>query len=190
MLTLLCAIWALKNLFWESPVFDEVLPDILNSGKLDIFDLGVATKSGAEIFGRLGALFARSGSPVAVFDIIKAFNHLRRKDIFDAIQDFNNPLLSAFVSYLFSKDSKVTFKCPLTGELFICWLTKGIHQANPLSVFIFCLTIAYILRGFRLQHPGIIVATFVDDFLLIFWWSGISFFSSEEWCSIHWSLNN
>lgn len=165
--------FALRNLGIEESlmrisaalVFDEVIPDAVKKGKLDIFDLGVGTKSGAEIFGRLGALFARSGSPTAVFDIVKAFNHLRRKDIFAAMVDLDNPLFSAFMSFLFSRISKVTFKCPLTGETFIAWLTKGIHQGNPLSVFIFCLTIAYILRDFRAQHPEVIVASFVDDFL-------------------------
>ena len=144
-------------------VFEEVLPKALKEGFLTEFDFGAGRKAGAEIFGRIAAMLARSGSASAVFDVVKAFNHLRREDIKAAVQDFNHPLLTAIVHFLFSRDSKVSFKCPHTGEVFELWLTKGIHQGNPLSVFIFCLTIAFILRPFRRAHPEILVLTFVDD---------------------------
>jgi hypothetical protein len=69
------------------------------------------------------------------------------------------------VHFLFSKDSKASFTCPLSGRYFETWLTKGIHQGNPLSVFLFVLTIAFILKPFRQKHPDALVPAFVDDLL-------------------------
>jgi len=166
--------FALRNLGIEESimriaaalVFELILPKALLEGFLTDFDLGAGRKSGAEIFGRLAAMLARSGSAIAVFDVVKAFNNLRREDIKAAVEDFNDPLLTAFVHFMFSKHSKVSFKCPLTGDEFVLWLMKGIHQGNPLSVFIFCLTVAFILKPFRARHPEVIVATFVDDMVL------------------------
>jgi len=166
--------FALRNLGIEESilriaaalVFETVLPKALQSGHLSHFDLGAGRKAGAEIFGRIGATLARGGAAIAVFDVVKAFNHLRRADILRAVADFNDPLFTAFVHYLFSKDSAVTFKCPITGDVYVTVLDKGIHQGNPLSVFLFCLTVAFILKPFRNAHPNTIVVTFVDDLQL------------------------
>ena len=165
------ATFALRNLGIEESlmrisaalVFETVLPRALQQHFLTDFDLGAGRPNGAEAFGRLAALFASMGAPIAVFDIIKAFNNLRRKDIMAAVAAFNHPLLSAFVHFMFSRDSKVTFTCPITGQAFNTWLTKGIHQGNPLSVFIFCLTIAFILKPFRQKYPDALIPAFVDD---------------------------
>jgi hypothetical protein len=146
-------------------VFEEILPIAFQGEFLTLFDLGAGSKSGAEIFGRIGALLSRSGAAVAVFDVTKAFNNLRRADIKDAVEAFDQPLLSAFVHFLFSKNSKVSFQCPSSDFFFVAFLTKGIHQGNPLSVFIFCLTIAFILKPFRAKYPDVLVVTYVDDFL-------------------------
>ncbi len=142
---------ALRNLGIEeslmrisaSLVFEIVLPPALQQKFLTDFDFGAGRRNGAEIFGRLATLFSQNGAIIAVFDIIKAFNNLRRLDIKNAVAAFNHPLLTAFV-HLFSRDSKVSFACPLSGRTFGVWLKTGIHQGNPLSVFIFCLTIAFI----------------------------------------------
>jgi hypothetical protein len=165
--------FALRNLGIEESilriaaalVFEEVLPKALHEGFLTDFDFGAGRKAGAEIFGRIAATLARGGAAVAVFDVVKAFNHLRRADILAAVAELNHPLLTAFVHYLFSTDSLVTFKCPITGEIYVTCLTKGIHQGNPLSVFLFSLTVAYILKPFRETHPSSVIATFVDDII-------------------------
>jgi ribonuclease HI len=164
--------FALRNLGIEESllrvsatlVFEEVLPIAFQGGFLTLFDLGAGSKSGAEIFGRIGALLSGGGAPVAVFDVMKAFNNLRRADIQAAVALLNYPLLTAFVHFLFSKDSKVTFRCPVSEATFVAFLTKGIHQGNPLSVFLFCLSIAFILKPFRDSHPEVLVITYVDDF--------------------------
>ena len=167
--------FALRNLGIEESllriaatlVFEHALPLAIQHEHLSLFDLGAGKKSGAEIFGRIAAMFSSSGAPIAVFDVVKAFNNLRRQDIKDAVANFNDPLLSAFVHFLFSKDSKVTFTCPVSQDAFVVTLQKGIHQGNPLSVFIFCLTIAYILKDFRAEHPNVLVTSFVDDLQFI-----------------------
>jgi ribonuclease HI len=146
-------------------VFQNILPTAITKGFITSFDLGAGKKAGAEIFGRLAAFFAQAGAPVAVFDIIKAFNNLRRKDIKDAVAAVNDPLLTAFVHFLFSKNSKVSFTCPLNGRSFTAWLTQGIHQGNPLSVFLFVLTIAFILKPFRAKFPDALIPAFVDDII-------------------------
>ena len=166
--------FALRNLGIEESilrisaalVFEKVLPKALHENFLTEFDLGAGRKAGAEIFGRIGATLARGGAAIAVFDVVKAFNHLRRADIMAAVADFNSPLLTAFVHFLFSKNSVVSFTCPKTGDVFITLLDKGIHQGNPLSVFLFSLTVAFILKPFRQAHPHALVATFVDDIQL------------------------
>lgn len=92
--------FALRNLGIEESllrisatlVFEEVLPKAIKENFLSIFDLGAGTKSGAEIFGRLGALFASCGAPIAIFDIVNAFNILQSIDILNAVEAFNHPL--------------------------------------------------------------------------------------------------
>ena len=167
--------FALRNLGIEESllriaatlVFEHALPLAIQHEHLSLFDLGAGKKSGAEIFGRIAAMSSKSGAPIAVFDVVKAFNNLRRQDIKDAVANFNDPLLSAFVHFLFSKDSKVTFTCPVSQDSFVATLQKGIHQGNPLSVFIFCLTIAYILKGFRTENPNVLITSYVDDLQFI-----------------------
>ena len=182
--------FALRNLGIEESllriaatlVFETVLPVAIQKEYLSLFDLGAGKKSGAEIFGRIAAMLSRSGSAIAVFDVVKAFNNLRRQDILNAVRNFNHPLLSAFVHFIFSKDSKVTFTCPITKETFVTTLKKGIHQGNPLSVFIFCLTIAYILRDFRVAHPSALITTFVDDIQFIMHRDAIEHFPEALAC--------
>jgi len=90
--------FALRNLGIEESlmrisaalVFEIVLPPALQNQFLTEFDLGAGRKSGAEIFGRLAALFASAGAAVAVFDIVKAFNNLRRQDIKAAVKAFKD----------------------------------------------------------------------------------------------------
>jgi ribonuclease HI len=146
-------------------VFSSVVEDTIESGHLSCWELGCGVKSGAEIFGRLAAVAAEAGMIVAVFDVEKAFNNLKRSDIKAAVDDLNNPLLSAFVHYLFRSDPIVTFQDKMRSASFT--LTTGILQGNPLSTFLFSLTVRYILKGFRLQHPNTLTPNFVDDLLFI-----------------------
>ena len=105
------------------------------------------------------------GCVVSVFDCVKAFNNLRRRDLKDAVHNFNNPLLTAIVHFLFGRAHVVTFT---DGHHSECFEQKtGILQGNNLSVFLFSLTICWILRHFRERNPSVLTASFVDDLLLI-----------------------
>lgn len=146
-------------------VFEEVIHQAIAGGFLSSWDLGCSRKNGAEIFGRVAATCAQMGCVVSVFDCVKAFNNLRRKDIKDAVHNFNNPLLTALVHFLFGRAHIVRFT---DGHRVECFEQKtGILQGNNLSVFLFCLTICWILKPFREQHPEALVSSFVDDLLLI-----------------------
>jgi hypothetical protein len=91
-------------------VFQDIIHEATSKGFLSCWDLGCGVKGGAEIFGRIAAVAADNGMIVSVFDVTKAFNNLRRCDIKDAVNNFANPLLSAFVSYLFERDPIVCFR--------------------------------------------------------------------------------
>ena len=110
-------------------VFETDLPRALQQHFLTDFDLGAGRPNGAVAFGRLAALFASMGAPIAVFDIIKAFNNLRRKDIMAAVAAFNHPLLSAFVHFMFSRDSKVTLLAQSRAKLSTLGLPKEFIRA-------------------------------------------------------------
>jgi ribonuclease HI len=146
-------------------VFAEVVEDAVDRGFLSCWELGCGVKSGAEIFGRLAATAAEAGLLISVFDVEKAFNNLRRSDVKAAVEELNNPLLSAFVHYLFASDPTVTFRDNARFASFT--LTVGILQGNPISTFLFSLTMRFILKPFRLQHPSSLTPNFVDDLLLI-----------------------
>ena len=149
-------------------VFEQVVQDAIDRNFLTSFDLGVGRKAGAEIFAKIAEMASVNGAIITVMDAKRAFNNIRRKDIKDAIADFGNPLLTAFVHYMFERDPIVTFTDRLSGKSLVCVLLEGILQGNPLSTFIFALTIAYILRPLRakFQHHTIITA-FVDDMKFI-----------------------
>jgi len=147
-------------------VFDEVVQDAIDRGFISSWDFGTSRKHGAEIFGRIATMAAEMGSIVAAFDIIKAFNNIRREDVKGAVDELNIPLLTAFVYFLFGKNPHVVFK---DGNcVFIFELKQGILQGNPLSVFLFSLTIAYILKNYRKKHMDKLkIPAYVDDLLLV-----------------------
>jgi hypothetical protein len=146
-------------------VFKEAIQLACLQGFLSCWELGCGIKSGAEIFGRIGAVAAENGMIVAVFDVEKAFNNIQRSDIKDAVDNFNHPLLSAFVSFLFCINPTVTFKDHNRQVSFTLW--QGILQGNPLSTFLFSLTICWILKPFRAKYPLSLTPSFVDDIQLI-----------------------
>lgn len=146
-------------------VFQHTVQDAIDRGFITDFDFGAGKKSGTEIFAKIAEMAATSGCIITVMDVKKAFNNLRRKDIKAAVAEFNNPLLTAFVHFMFERDPSIVFSNSLTKEKFICTLRTGILQGNPLSVFIFTLTIAYILRPLRERYStcDTIISSYVDD---------------------------
>ncbi len=150
-------------------VFEQTIEDAIERGFITHFDLGAGKKAGAEIFAKIAEMASSAGAIITVMDVKKAFNNLRRKDIKAAVADFGNPLLTAFVHYMFERDPVIVFTDRTSNEIFTCTLKTGILQGNPLSVFIFALTIAYILRPLREKFAAsnTIIPAFVDDMLFI-----------------------
>ena len=54
----------------------SVLPPALQQEFMSLLDLGAGKKAGAEIFGRLAALFSMGGAPIAIFDVMTAFKSI------------------------------------------------------------------------------------------------------------------
>ena len=149
-------------------VFQGVIQDAIDRNFLTPFDLAAGRKAGAEIFAKIAQMASAKGAITAVMDVMKAFNFLRRKDIKAAVADFDNPLLTALVHYMFERDPHVTFTDRVNGKSFVYTLVEGILQGNPLSVFIFTLTLALILRPLRAKYQQhTIITAFVDDMLFI-----------------------
>jgi ribonuclease HI len=149
-------------------VFQAVIQDAIDRNFLTLFDLAAGRKAGAEIFAKTAQMASAKGAITAVMDVMKAFNFLRRKDIKAAVADLDNPLLTALVHYMFERDPHVTFTDRINGKTFVYILVEGILQGNPLSVFIFALTLAFILRPLRAKYQQhTIISAFVDDMLLI-----------------------
>jgi hypothetical protein len=150
-------------------VFEQTIEDALERGFITEFDLGAGRRVGAEIFAKIAEMASSTGAIITVMDVKKAFNNLRRADIKAAVADFNNPLFTAFVHFLFERDPTIVFTDRTKNDVFICILKTGILQGNPLSVFLFALTIAYILRPLRHKFAAnkTIITAFVDDMKLV-----------------------
>jgi len=150
-------------------VFELVIEDALDRNFLTYYDFGAGRKAGVEIFAKIAAMASINGAIIAVMDVKRAFNNLRRVDIKNAVEDFGNPLLTAFVHFMFERDPVVTFKDRITGKTLTCTYWEGILQGNPLSVFIFALTIAFILRPLRALYKNqlTVASAYVDDMNLI-----------------------
>jgi hypothetical protein len=112
-------------------VFEEVLQDAIERGFITHFDLGAGKKAGAEIFARIAEMCSTKGCIITVMDVIKAFNNLRRRDIKAAVADFNNPLFTAFIHFLFERNPSVVFKDRISGRSLICELITGILLLFP-----------------------------------------------------------
>jgi hypothetical protein len=150
-------------------VFDQTIQDAIERNFITNFDLGAGKRSGTEIFAKIAEMASRAGAIITVMDVKKAFNNLRRRDIKAAVAAFDNPLFTAFVHYLFERDPVIVFTDRSTNDHFICVLKTGILQGNPLSVLLFALTIAFILRPLREKYSTCktIITTYVDDMKFI-----------------------
>jgi len=150
-------------------VFEEVIQDALDRNFLTHWDLGTGRKAGVEIFAKVAAMASANGAIIAVLDAVRAFNNIRRIDIKNAVENLGNPLLDAFVAFMFERNPVVTFKDRITGKTVTCTYWEGILQGNPLSVFIFALTLAFIMHPLRAIYKNqlTIADAYVDDMQLI-----------------------
>jgi hypothetical protein len=90
-------------------VFNQVIKPAIDNNFITSLDLGCSRQNGAEIFGRVAAMCASMGHTVSVFDVVKAFNNLRREPL--CISFLKDPTLypSRMVSVLKSSFKKKEF---------------------------------------------------------------------------------
>ena len=76
---------------------------------IDDFDLGVGVPGGTEKFVKLNQLAADAGLTIFGADLEKAFNSMRRADIWAAVQALNCPLLTSWFCFFFHESPVVLF---------------------------------------------------------------------------------
>ena len=144
-----------------------------DAGFIGDFDLGVGVPGGTEKFVKLNQLAAAAGLTIFGADLEKAFNSMKRADIWAAVQALNCPLLTSWFCFFFHEPPTVYFSVDpkssfnLSNSIpYILW--EGVAQGDPCSSLLFVITLSYILRGFRSRHPGLVLASVIDDTSLIF----------------------
>jgi hypothetical protein len=138
------------------------------SGFITAFDLGVGVPGGTEKFVKLAQLAADAGLTILSADLEKAFNCMKRSDIWRAVQALDCPLLTSWFCFFFHKPPSVHFSADPSSPFdmsnsvqYILW--EGVAQGDPCSSLLFVITLSFILRGFRRRHPQALLATVIDD---------------------------
>jgi hypothetical protein len=144
-----------------------------DAGFIDDFDLGVGVPGGTEKFVKLNQLAAEAGLTIFGADLEKAFNSMKRADIWAAVQELNCPLLTSWFCFFFHEPPTVAFSCnpqsffdPSNTVQYTLW--EGVAQGDPCSSLLFVITLSFILRPFKARYPGLVLATVIDDTSLIF----------------------
>jgi hypothetical protein len=142
-------------------------------GFIDDFDLGVGVPGGTEKFVKLNQLAADAGLCIFGADIEKAFNHMLRIDIWNAVQALDCPLLTLWFCFFFHTSPIVHFSADTRSSFNInnsvqYTLWEGVAQGDPCSSLLFVITLSFILRDFKLKYPGLVLLTVIDDTSLIF----------------------
>jgi hypothetical protein len=144
------------------------LPLARDTGMIGDFDLGVGIPGGTEKFVKLNQLAAAGGIPIISADIEKAFNTMRRIDIWKAVCYLDCPLLKSWFCFFFQRPPKVLFSVDPLSPFSIAntveyTLWEGVAQGDPCSSFLFVITLSHILSDFKLRHPDTVLATVIDD---------------------------
>jgi hypothetical protein len=142
-------------------------------GLIGDFDLGVGVPGGTEKFVKLNQLAAAAGLTIFSADIEKAFNSMRRCDIWAAVQQLNCPLLTSWFCFFFHEPPVVHFSIDPRSSFninnsiqFTLW--EGVAQGDPCSSLLFVITLSYILSGFKSRYPDAALLTVIDDTSLVF----------------------
>jgi hypothetical protein len=137
-------------------------------GLISTFDLGVGVPGGTEKFVRIAQLAAESGLTILSADLEKAFNNMKRSDIWRAVQHLNCPILTSWFCFFFHLPPVVHFTKDPTAPFELngshkCVLWEGVAQGDPCSSFLFVVTLSFILAGFKRRHPNALLITVIDD---------------------------
>ena len=149
-------------------VLTEALPFARDLDLISAFDFGVSVPGGCEKFVKAAQAAAAAGCTIASCDLEKAFNNVLRKDLWSAVKFLNCPLLTSWFSFFYHENPRVHFAVdphsPFTMNNAVTYtLSEGVAQGDPLSSFLFVITLAHILKGHRTRFPNIIRTTVIDD---------------------------
>jgi hypothetical protein len=149
----------------------EAVPCAQALGLISSFDLGVGVPGGTEKFVKLAQLAADAGLTIFSADLEKAFNTMKRADIWRSVQHMDCPLLTSWFCFFFHKPPQVYFAtdptipfCMDNTTQYILW--EGVAQGDPCSSLLFVITLSYILRGFKTRHPQALLCTVIDDTII------------------------
>jgi hypothetical protein len=153
-------------------VMTEALPHARDSDLISLFDFGVAVPGGCEKFVKCAQAAASAGCTLVSCDLEKAFNNTLRKDIWNAVQFLNCPLLTSWFCFFYHTPPRVHFaadpSAPFSmNNVATYTLHEGVAQGDPLSSFLFVITLSYILRGHRTRFPHFIRTSVIDDICFV-----------------------
>jgi hypothetical protein len=153
-------------------VMNEALPYARNHDLISLFDFGVAVPGGCEKFVKSAQAAASAGCTLVSCDLEKAFNNVLRKDIWNTVKFIDCPLLTSWFCFFYHTPPRVHFAAdpllPFDMHNVVTYtLHEGVAQGDPLSSFLFVITLSYILRGHRSRFPNFVRTSVIDDICFV-----------------------
>ncbi len=146
---------------WLARQFREEFQTILAP-----FQFGVATRGGCEavVHGVRAYLELHPGHVAVQTDVENAFNRVYRSAIFEELRD-RMPHLLPFVRATYGFDGQLVYR-RARGPVFLS-SAAGVRQGDPLSMPLFALAAARVLRGTAEMVPRVLPVAVADDVTLL-----------------------